>query len=65
MVAFSRALAAAAPTPIPWGTDWPHPNAAQMPDDGDLVDLLADFLPSQELRQQVLVDNPARLYPFR
>ena len=35
-----------------------------MPDDGDLVELLADFLPGQDQRQQILVDNPAR-YPLR
>jgi 2-pyrone-4,6-dicarboxylate lactonase len=45
-----------------WGTDWPHPNVRAMPDDGDLVDLLADFAPDEALRTQVLVDNPRRLY---
>ncbi|MFN0028719.1 MAG: amidohydrolase family protein [Acidimicrobiales bacterium] len=64
VVPFARALVDTAPTRILWGTDWPHPNVRHIPDDGDLVDLLADLLPDPALRQQVLVDNPARLYPF-
>ena len=35
-----------------------------MPNDGDLVDLLALFAPDQKLRQKILVDNPAKLYGF-
>ena len=41
VVPFARALIAAAPDRVLWGTDWPHPNVRHMPDDGDLVDLLA------------------------
>jgi predicted TIM-barrel fold metal-dependent hydrolase len=33
-----------------------------MPDDGDLLDLLADFAPDPATRDRILVDNPARLY---
>jgi 2-pyrone-4,6-dicarboxylate lactonase len=62
VVPFARALLAAAPDRVLWGTDWPHPNVRAMPDDGDLVDLLADFAPDEALRTQVLVDNPRRLY---
>ena len=47
-----------------WGTDWPHPNASFMPNDGDLVDLLADWVPDEALRHRVLVENPAQLYSF-
>jgi predicted TIM-barrel fold metal-dependent hydrolase len=35
-----------------------------MPDDGDLVDLLAAFAPDESIRNRILVDNPARLYDF-
>lgn len=35
-----------------------------MPDEGDLVDLLADFAPEEEVRHKILVENPARLYEF-
>lgn len=62
VVPFGTALVDAAPGRVLWGTDWPHPNVRHMPDDGDLVDLLADFAPSQEVRDRILVDNPRRLY---
>jgi predicted TIM-barrel fold metal-dependent hydrolase len=62
VVPFARALIDAAPDRILWGTDWPHPNVRHMPDDGDLVDLLADFAPDRATRDRILVDNPARLY---
>jgi predicted TIM-barrel fold metal-dependent hydrolase len=35
-----------------------------MPDDGDLVDLLADVAPDEPTRHRILVDNPERLYDF-
>jgi predicted TIM-barrel fold metal-dependent hydrolase len=64
VVPFARALIAAAPGRVLWGTDWPHPNVRHMPDDGDLVDLMAQFAPDEALRTQILVDNPERLYDF-
>ena len=30
-----------------------------MPDDGDLLDLLAEFAPDEATRNRILVDNPA------
>ena len=43
-----------------WGTDWPHPGArALMPNDRQLADLLADWVPDEVLRRKVLVENPA------
>jgi len=47
-----------------WGTDWPHPNLAAVPDDGVLVDLLSEIAPSETQRQALLVDNPRRFYGF-
>jgi predicted TIM-barrel fold metal-dependent hydrolase len=35
-----------------------------MPNDGDLTDHLADWLPDADIRHRVLVDNPAKLYGF-
>ncbi len=65
LVPFAQALIAAAPDRVLWGTDWPHPNiAGPMPNDGDLVDLLALYAPDAETRRRILVDNPARLYGF-
>ena len=60
----ARMLVAAAPGRCMWGTDWPHPNASFIPNDGDLVDLLAEWIPDADLRTRVLVDNPAHLYGF-
>jgi predicted TIM-barrel fold metal-dependent hydrolase len=62
-VPFAQALLAAAPDRVLWGTDWPHPNiSGDMPNDGDLVDLLAEITGDEALRRKVLVDNPTRLY---
>jgi predicted TIM-barrel fold metal-dependent hydrolase len=63
-VPFARALIAAAPDRILWGTDWPHPNVKVMPNDGDLVDLFPRMAPEAELQYKILVANPARLYGF-
>jgi predicted TIM-barrel fold metal-dependent hydrolase len=38
--------------------------ASEMPNDGDLLDALADWAPDPVLRHRILVDNPARLYGF-
>ena len=65
VIPFAQALIAAAPDRIIWGTDWPHPNMAKtMPNDGDLVDLLARYCGDAETLKRVAVDNPARLYGF-
>jgi predicted TIM-barrel fold metal-dependent hydrolase len=64
-VPFAHALLDAAPGRIVWGSDWPHVMAkGAMPNDGDLADLLADWIPDVDLRKRVLVDNPAVLYGF-
>src|SRR6266571_5640699 len=47
-----------------WGSDWPHPNLAAVPDDGVLVDLLAEIAPSEAARRALLVENPRRFYRF-
>jgi 2-pyrone-4,6-dicarboxylate lactonase len=67
VVPFARALIAAAPERVIWGTDWPHSNnftPGQTPNDGDLLDLLAEFAPDENARRKILVDNPAALYGF-
>jgi predicted TIM-barrel fold metal-dependent hydrolase len=62
-VPFAQALIAIDATRLLWGTDWPHPNISKdMPNDGELVDLLAEMCPDVRLRHQILVDNPTRMY---
>ena len=64
-VAFAHALLEAAPGRVLWGTDWPHVMVkSAMPNDGNLADLLLDWVPDEALREQVLVSNPAKLYGF-
>ena len=64
-VPFARALVAANPARLVWGSDWPHPAVeGPMPDDGDLLDALLDYAPDPGLRRAILVDNPAVLYGF-
>ena len=73
----AKALIAANPERIVWGTDWPHPNSAPIPgktkldvapffdiDDGLLLNQLAQWAPDAATRQKILTDNPARLYKF-
>jgi len=59
---FARALIAAAPDRVLWGTDFPHPNVKWMPNDGELVDLFAATVQDDATRKKILVDNPAGLY---
>jgi len=62
-VPFAQALLEAAPDRCLWGTDWPHPNiTGDMPNDGDLVDLLGALTADEALIRQVTVENPTRLY---
>jgi predicted TIM-barrel fold metal-dependent hydrolase/ketosteroid isomerase-like protein len=48
-----------------WGTDWPHTKVeGHMPDDGELLTLLADWVPEASARDRILVQNPEALYGF-
>ena len=65
VVPIARALIAACPEHMVWGTDWPHPALTGfMPNDGDLLDALAAYAPDETLREAILVHTPARLYGF-
>jgi predicted TIM-barrel fold metal-dependent hydrolase len=64
-IPLARALLEANPERVVWGTDWPHVMLkGTMPNDGDLADLLSEWIPDAGLREQVLVRNPERLYGF-
>jgi predicted TIM-barrel fold metal-dependent hydrolase len=67
MIPFAQAVIAAAPDRVLWGSDWPHGNTftpGRTPNEGDLLDLLAEIAPDEALRKRILVDNPARLFGF-
>jgi 2-pyrone-4,6-dicarboxylate lactonase len=60
---FAHALVACRPDRLLWGTDWPHPACPiPMPNDGDLADHLADWVPDEAVRNRILIDNPKQLY---
>jgi predicted TIM-barrel fold metal-dependent hydrolase len=72
----AKALIAANPSRIVWGSDWPH-TASTPPggkptdvtkltqiDDGRLLNQLAVWAPDAAVRNKILVDNPATLYGF-
>lgn len=59
---FGRLLVERFTDRVLWGTDWPHPNIGEMPDDGALVDLLRLIAPEPQQLKALLVDNPTRLY---
>ena len=61
----ARALVKHAPERMLWASNWPHPSARQnLPDDQDLLNLLADWAPEEKVRRKILVDNPVELYGF-
>ena len=73
----AKALIAANPDRVIWGTDWPHPNSTTPEghpvsevtplfqiDDGLLLNQLALWAPDPAIRKKILVDNPAKLYGF-
>jgi predicted TIM-barrel fold metal-dependent hydrolase len=62
---YAHELIKAAPQQLVWGSDWPHVMVkGAMPNDGDICDLLGNWVQDEAVRKQVLVDNPARLYGF-
>lgn len=72
---YARALLEAAPERLLWGSDWPHvhprpggpggaPLDRPMPNDGDLFNAFAGWIPDEKIRRRILVDNPAQLYGF-
>jgi predicted TIM-barrel fold metal-dependent hydrolase len=60
----ARRLLTARPDRMLFGTNWPHPQADPVPDEGALVDWIAAVAASPAVLRQILVDNPARLYGF-
>ena len=61
---FAQKMVQTAPDRLVWGSDWPHPTAQWLPNDGDLADMLLDWIPDESDRTRILVTNPSRLYAF-
>jgi len=64
VIPLARQLIETAPDRMVWGSDWPHVAVSRMPDTGRLRNLLPAWIPDEQLRSKILVDNPVRLYGF-
>ena len=61
----AKALIKAAPERMVWASNWPHPSYKKnFPDEGKLLDTLAEWTQDETLRRRILVDNAAALYGF-
>jgi len=61
----AKALIKAAPERMVWASNWPHPSFKKnFPDEGKLLDTIAEWTQDETLRRKILVENPARLYGF-
>jgi predicted TIM-barrel fold metal-dependent hydrolase len=71
---FAKALIAAGPDRMLWGTNWPHPGGGrgditqitpyQVVDNPRLLRAFAEWCPDAAMRKMILVDTPQRLYRF-
>ena len=60
-----KAYVKEAPERVVWGSNWPHPSEkTNKPDDALLLDLIAEWVPNEAVRNRIFVDNPAVLYGF-
>jgi predicted TIM-barrel fold metal-dependent hydrolase len=75
MMPLAKALVAANPRRILWGSDWPHPDSSPAAprtaagtapridvDDVRIFNRIVHWAPDAAVRKGVLVDNPAGLY---
>ena len=61
---FARELVHIAADRLLWGSDWPHTgyfDPLRVPDVSQLLNALVKFVPEQQVRDAILVDNPRRL----
>jgi len=61
---WAQGLVEAAPDRVLWGSDWPHVHIPRMVDTGRLRNQLVDWVSDAQLRERILVINPANLYEF-
>jgi len=60
----ARALIAAAPERVIWGSDYPHLSFSDRVDSKRLFALLEAWAPDKRVRDQILVENPLRCFGF-
>ena len=60
----ARALVAAAPERMIWGSDYPHLSFADRVHTDELFGLLETWAPDERTRRLILSDNPARCFGF-
>jgi D-galactarolactone isomerase len=62
----AKELIKAASERMVWASNWPHPSFKKnFPDEGRLLDTLAEWTQDDALRTKILVANPASLYGFQ
>ncbi|RZV46739.1 MAG: amidohydrolase [Acidimicrobiales bacterium] len=60
----ARVLVEDAPERMLWASNWPHPGQEDPPSPDVLAELIADWVGSAAVLQQILVDNPTAFYGF-
>jgi predicted TIM-barrel fold metal-dependent hydrolase len=62
----AKLFVAHAPERLVWGSDWPHVNmnGREMPNDGHLIDLMAEWAPDETVRNRIFATNANLLYGF-
>ena len=60
----ARALIAAAPQRVIWGSDYPHLSFADKVHTDALFALLGKWAPEESIRRAILASNPSRLFGF-
>jgi 2-pyrone-4,6-dicarboxylate lactonase len=63
----ARAFVKHTPERMVWGSDWPHVNMneREMPNDGDMFDLMLEWVPDNAVRDRILAQNAKMLYGFK
>ncbi|WP_268843601.1 amidohydrolase family protein [Acidocella facilis] len=65
LIPYVSALTAVRPDRLVWASDWPHVFfKGKMPNTTDLLDQMLTWVPDEEVRRKIFVDNPAILYDF-
>ncbi|MCB1461262.1 MAG: amidohydrolase family protein [Nitratireductor sp.] len=62
-IPFARALAERSPDRLIWGSDFPHLSFDHL-DSVSLFNLLAEWIPEEDIRAKILVTNPSELFDF-